>query len=105
MVAGTKNSSHSGINGKRKTFSDSVNVGNSAISLATTAAEVEMTNDDQKIAKGTIHVLRQHNFEVFLTHQHKCSTERQQNGPFSRPTHPPSLFADVIYGWSLSTGK
>ena len=50
MVAGTKNSSHSGINGKRKTFSDSVNVGNSAISLATTAAEVEMTNDDQQIA-------------------------------------------------------
>ena len=49
MVAGTKNSSHSGINGKRKTFSDSVNVGNSAISLATTATEVEMTNDDQKI--------------------------------------------------------
>ena len=45
-----KNSSHSGINGKRKTFSDSVNVGNSAISLVTTAAEVEMTNDDQQIA-------------------------------------------------------
>ena len=50
VVEGTKNSSHSGINGKRKTFSDSVNVGNSAISLATTAAEVEMTNDDQQIA-------------------------------------------------------
>ena len=50
VVAGTKNSSHSGINEKRKTFSDSVNVGNSAISLATTATEVEMTNDDQQIA-------------------------------------------------------
>ena len=103
MVAGTKNSSHRGINGKRKTFSDSVNVGNGAISLATTAAEVEMTNDDQKIAQGTIHILRQHSFELCLTRKHICSAERQQNGPFSRPTDPPNLFADVIYGWSLST--
>ena len=53
---------------------------------------------------GTIHILRQHIFGLFLTHplcQHKYSTQRQQNWPFSRLTHPPSPFADVIYGWSL----
>ena len=44
---------------------------------------------------GTIHILRQHNFGLFLTPayphplcNHKYSTERQQNWPFSRPTHP-----------------
>ena len=41
---------------------------------------------------GTINILRQNNFGLFLTHplwiyQHKYSTERQQNWPFSRPTH------------------
>ena len=49
---------------------------------------------------GTIHILRPHNFGLFLTHPstlHKYSTERQQNCQFSRPTHP-----DVIYGWSLT---
>ena len=40
---------------------------------------------------GTIHILRQHNVGLFLTHppplcQHKYSTG-QQNWPFSRPTH------------------
>ena len=63
----------------------------------------------EKICFGTIHILRQHIFWHFLTHplcQHEYSTERQQNCPFSRPTHPPSQphspFADVIYEWSLS---
>ena len=43
---------------------------------------------------GTVHVLRQHNFGLFwpthfmVLNQHKYSTERQQNGQFSRPTHP-----------------
>ena len=44
---------------------------------------------------GTIHLLPQHNFELFLTYlplrcknQHKYSTERQQDWQFSRPTHP-----------------
>ena len=38
---------------------------------------------------GTIHILRQHIFGLFLPHplcQHKYSTQRQQNWPFSRPT-------------------
>ena len=36
---------------------------------------------------GTIHILRQHIFGLFLTQcQHKYSTQRQQNWPFSRPT-------------------
>ena len=33
--------------------------------------------------------------------QHKYSTEGQQKWPFSEPTHQPSPYADVIYGWSL----
>ena len=40
---------------------------------------------------GVIHILRQHNFRLFLTHplcQHKYSTECQQSWPFCRPTHP-----------------
>ena len=59
----------------------------------------------QEIALGTIHILRQHNFGLFLTHplkllkQHKYSTERQHTGNFLDP--PIQFFADVIYGWSF----
>ena len=52
----------------------------------------------KKIVSGTIPILRQHIFGLFLTHppthplevinQHKYSTERQQNWQFTRPTHP-----------------
>ena len=52
---------------------------------------------------GTVHILRQHNLGLFLTHplcQHKYSTECQQNWLFSR--HPPTkFFADVIHEWFL----
>ena len=55
---------------------------------------------------GAIHILRQHNFRLFLTHppttyvsiNSKYSTECQQRWPFCRPTHPRSPFSDVMYG-------
>ena len=43
---------------------------------------------DMKKVIGTIHVLHQHNFLTHLLCQNKYSTERQQNWPCSRPTHP-----------------
>ena len=53
-------------------------------------------------------IVRQHNFLLFLTHpltMSAYSTERQLNWPFYKLTnpanHPPSPFADIIYGWSL----
>jgi len=47
---------------------------------------------------GTILIIRQHTFGLFLTHpicQHNYNTEYQQQLPFSDPTQP-SPFADVI---------
>ena len=54
----------------------------------------------QKVTK-TIHILRQHNFGLFLTrplkviNQHKYITEHQQNWQFSRPTQQSVL----CFGW------
>ena len=52
---------------------------------------------------GTIPILRQHIFELFLTHP-PCisidSTERQEKCHFLTRLHAPSPFADVIKGWS-----
>ena len=48
----------------------------------------------------TIPILRHHKFGLFPAHplcQHKYSTKRKQNWPFSKPTHS---FAEVINGWS-----
>ena len=45
----------------------------------------------QKLLLGAIPILRQHIFGLFgpyPPYQHKYSTERQQKGPFSRPTYP-----------------
>ena len=47
---------------------------------------------------GTIHILRQHNFELFWpTHFKRQLYWTSTNWPFSTPIHP-SPFADVIYG-------
>jgi hypothetical protein len=55
---------------------------------------------------GTIQILRQHYFGLFLTHSlchHKYTTERQQNWPFFY--QPIQVFADVICGRPLSFGS
>ena len=56
-------------------------------------------------SEGTIHILCQHNFRLFLTHPPKgvksvLNVSKTGNFP-DPPTATQSFFADVIYGWSL----
>ena len=57
---------------------------------------------------GTIHLIRQHNFGVFLILplcQHKYCTERQQNWTFTKYNQTPTLtviLLTFLYGWLLT---
>ena len=55
-----------------------------------------------QLVLGTIHILRQYNFGLFLTHYVNINTVRNVSKTGLFQTRPHSPLADVIYRWSFA---